>query len=312
MTAEKRIPLHELREITNGFSVDSRIGQGGYGDVYKGLYKGRDVAVKLLHVDTIQGIDDQQYLNEVGNLLRVKHPNIVQLLGYSYETTSELVEHKGKQGLSKHIYRVLCFEYLQGESLDKRLPEESFAPDWSIRYMIIKGICEGLNFLHRCEPPIFHLDLKPANILLDSSMMPKVADFGLSRVISQSHTQVTKQIKGTQAYMPPEFIKDGYISRKNDVFSLGLVMIEIMTGSLGYSGHIEMDEVVQFTQKVLSNWKNRIKATSEYPLEESHQVQTCIDTAMRCMELDRNNRPTIAEVLDTLNKTETHIPKRQV
>ncbi|XP_044386889.1 putative disease resistance protein RGA1 isoform X2 [Triticum aestivum] len=178
--------------------------------------------------------------------------------------------------------------------------------------MIIKGICEGLNFLHRCEPPIFHLDLKPANILLDSSMMPKVADFGLSRVISQSHTQVTKQIKGTQAYMPPEFIKDGYISRKNDVFSLGLVMIEIMTGSLGYSGHIEMDEVVQFTQKVLSNWKNRIKATSEYPLEESHQVQTCIDTAMRCMELDRNNRPTIAEVLDTLNKTETHIPKRQM
>ncbi|XP_044949619.1 putative disease resistance protein RGA3 [Hordeum vulgare subsp. vulgare] len=312
MTAEKRIPLHELHEITNGFSLDSRIGKGGYGDVYKGVYKERDVAVKLLHVDMVHGIDDKEYINEVGNLLRVKHPNIVQLLGYSYETTSELVEHNGKQGFSKHIYRVLCFEYLEGGSLDKHLDEKSFAPDWSTRYMIIKGICEGLDFLHRCQPPIFHLDLKPANILLDRFMVPKVADFGLSRVISESHTQVTKQIKGTQAYMPPEFITDGYISRKNDVFSFGSVMIEIMTGSLGNSGDIEMDEVVQFTQKVLSNWKNRIKATSEYPLEESHQVQICIDTAMRCMELDRNNRPTIAEILDILNKTETHIPKRQM
>ncbi|VAI26281.1 unnamed protein product [Triticum turgidum subsp. durum] len=312
MTAEKRIPLHDLREITNGFSVDARIGQGGYGDVYKGVYNGREVAVKLLHVDTVHGIDDLQYLNEVGNLLRVKHPNIIQLLGYSYETTSELVEHKGKQGFSKHIYRVLCFEYLQGGSLDVRLREKSLAPDWSTRYMIIKGICEGLDFLHRCEPPIFHLDLKPANILLDSSMAPKLADFGLSRLFGGSHTQVTKQIRGTQAYMPPEFIKDGYISHKNDVFSLGLVMVEIMKGSPGYSGYIETDEVAQFTQKVLGNWTNRIKATSEYPLEESHQVQICIDTAMRCMEPDRNSRPNIAEVLDILSKTETHIPKRQI
>ena len=76
--------------------------------------------------------------------------------------------------------------------------EESFAPDWSIRYMIIKGICEGLDFLHRCEPPIFHLDLKPANILLDSSMAPKLADFGLSRLFGGSHTHVTNRVVGTE------------------------------------------------------------------------------------------------------------------
>ncbi|VAH87404.1 unnamed protein product [Triticum turgidum subsp. durum] len=208
--------------------------------------------------------------------------------------------------------KVLCFEYLQGGSLDKHLREESFAPDWSTRYKIIKGICEGLNFLHSCEPPIFHLDLKPANILLDSSMAPKLADFGLSRLFGGSHTHVTNRVVGTEAYMPPEFIKDAYISHKNDVFSLGLVMIEIIKGSSGYSGYIETDEVGQFTQKVLGNWKNRIKATSEYPLEESHQVQICIDTAMRFVEPDRNNRPNIAEVLDILSKTETHIPKRQM
>ena len=77
--------------------------------------------MKLLHVDTVQGIDDQQYINEVDNLLRAKHPNIIQLLGYCYETTSELVKHNGNRCLSQHIYRVLCFEYLQGGSLDKHL-----------------------------------------------------------------------------------------------------------------------------------------------------------------------------------------------
>ncbi|XBI78612.1 hypothetical protein VPH35_088270 [Triticum aestivum] len=311
MTAEKRIPLHILREITNGFSEHSRIGRGGYGDVYKGVYSGREIAVKLLHVDTVLGHDDRQYINEVGNLLRVKHPNIVQLLGYCYEIQNELIEHNGANHFTRHVYRVLFFEYLQGGSLDKHLCEESFAPDWSTRYKIIKGICEGLNFLHSCEPPIFHLDLKPANILLDSSMAPKLADFGLSRLFGGSHTHVTNRVVGTEAYMPPEFIKDAYIAHKNDVFSLGLVMIEIIKGSSGYSGYIETDEVGQFTQKVLGNWKNRIKATSEYPLEESHQVQICIDTAMHCVEPDRNNRPNIAEVLDILRKTETHMPKRQ-
>ncbi|KAF7062945.1 hypothetical protein CFC21_069485 [Triticum aestivum] len=312
MTAEMRIPLHDLRKITTQFSVDSRIGKGGYGDVYKGVYKGRDVAVKLLHVDTVQGIDDLQYLSEVDILSRIKHPNIIQFLGYSYETTSEFVEHKGKKDFSKHIYRVLCFEYLQGGSLDKRLPEKSFAPDWSKRYVIIKGICEGLDFLHGCKPPIFHLDLKPANILLDSEMVPKVADFGLSRFFSGARTHVTKQIRGTQTYMPPEFINDGEISNKNDVFSFGVVMIEIMTGPTGYSNSTGVPDVAQLTQEVLTRWSTTIELTSKYISEELHQVKTCIGLAMHCVDSERNNRPTVADILDALNKTETHIPKKQL
>ncbi|XP_037438965.1 G-type lectin S-receptor-like serine/threonine-protein kinase SD1-13 isoform X1 [Triticum dicoccoides] len=303
MTAEK-IPLHDLLEITNGFSVCSRIGQGEYGDVYRGAYHGKEVAVKLLRVDMVQGIDDQQYINEISHFSRVKHPNVVELLGYSSETRSELVKHKDKQCYVKHIDRALCFEYLHG-SLDKRLPEKSFAPDWSARYKIIKGICEGLNFLHRCEPPIFHLDLKPANILLDSFKVPKLVDFGLARVTNGWHTHVTR-------YMSPEFINDGIISHKNDVFSFGVVMIYIMTGTSDYSDHTEIFGVPQYGKKVHTDWKNRIEATSDCPSEELHQVQTCIDTAMCCVEPDRNNRPTIAEVLDILNKTETHIPKRQL
>uniref|UniRef100_A0A8R7UDA0 non-specific serine/threonine protein kinase n=1 Tax=Triticum urartu TaxID=4572 RepID=A0A8R7UDA0_TRIUA len=129
--------------------------------------------------------------------------------------------------------KIICFEYLQGGSLDKCLCDHSFAPNWSTHYNIIKGISEGLNFLHKCEPQVLHLDLKPANILLDCSMEPKVADFGLSRLFTQSHAHVTERIIGTQKYMPPEFIKDRIISTKNDVFSLGVVMIEIMTRPAG-------------------------------------------------------------------------------
>jgi serine/threonine protein kinase len=138
--------------------------------VKQGVYNGEVIAMKLLHVDTVQGLDDQQFKNEVGNLLRVKHPNIVRLLGYCYEIRFKFVKYNAP----------------------------SLAPNWSTRYNIIKGVCEGLNFLHGCEPPILHLDLKPANILLDSSMVSKVADFGLSRLFTQSRTHVTEKIVGTQ------------------------------------------------------------------------------------------------------------------
>ncbi|VAI54606.1 unnamed protein product [Triticum turgidum subsp. durum] len=304
------IPLHVLKEITNGFSADSRIGRGGYGDVYKGVYNRREVAVKLLHVDTLLGLDDQRYINEVGNLLKVKHPNIIQLLGYCYEIQNELIEHNGANQFSQHIYRVLCFEYLQGGSLDKHLCAQSFAPNWSTRYNIIKGICEGLNFLHECKPQICHLDLKPANILLDSSMEPKVADFGLSRLFTPSHTHITERIIGTRKYMPPEFLNEGKISPKNDVFGFGVVMIEIMAGPAGYSNSFEMHDVAQLMQQVLTNC-TMIEATSNNRSEELRQVKTCIELAMRCVDSERDNRPSVADILDTLNKTETHIPKRQ-
>ncbi|XP_037438962.1 putative disease resistance protein RGA3 [Triticum dicoccoides] len=311
MTTAKNIRLHILEEITNGFSVDSRIGRGGYGDVYKGVYKGEVIAVKLLHDDPEQVLDDRQFHSEVVNLLRVEHPNIVRLRGYCYEAQYKYVEHEGKDRLCKHMYKVLCFEYMQGGSLDKHLQAQSFAPNWSTCYNIIKGICEGLNFLHGCKPPIFHLDLKPANILLDSSMAPKVADFGLSRLFGRSCTHVTEKIIGTQKYMPPEFIKYGIISPKNDVFSLGVIIIEIMTQSM-CTHYSEMGDVKQFIHEVHTNWKNMIEATSEYPSAELHQVQTCIDTAMHCVDPDRNSRPTMADVMDILNKTGIHIPKRQL
>jgi len=308
MTTPVSIPLHILEKITNGFSEKLIIGRGGYGNVYKAVYKGEVIAVKLLHLDLVQLLDDRQFNNEVFNLLRIQHPNIVRLCGYCYETRYKIVEHNRELAFGKHIFRVLCFEYVTGGSLDKHLHAPSLAHSWRTRYSIIKGICEGLNFLHRCKPPILHLDLKPANILIDSSMVPKVADLGLSRLFSGSHTQVTERIRGTQKYMPPEFIKQGYISIKNDVFSLGIVMIEIMAGPTGYSDFLEMEIVAQYVEEVHTSWSTLIKSTSEYPAEELHQVNVCINTAIQCVDSERDNRPTIAVILDVLNRTETHMP----
>ncbi|CAM0958598.1 unnamed protein product [Alopecurus aequalis] len=334
------IPYLLFKKVTNNFSDDRIIGEGGFGKVYKGeLEDGELIAVKMLH--PLQGLNDELFQNEVCNILfKDGHPNIIELLGYCDEIHSEFVEYHGKKLSSKHVYRGMCFEYFPSGSLHKHLvgtmklnfiivisclvinlsicitfsfstcAEKSLAPNWSTRYSIIKGICEGLNFLHGREKPIFHLDLKPDNILLDSFMVPKLADFGLSRLFAQSRTHVTRRTIGTDMYMPPEYIMAGTISSQNDVFSFGVVMIEIMEG---YSLFQQIDDVTQFKKEVLAKCSSMIEPTSEYRKNKLiHQVRTCIDTAMHCVDSERKNRPSIGSILDTLNDTEIDIPNTQL
>ncbi|CAM0958577.1 unnamed protein product [Alopecurus aequalis] len=306
------IPYLLFDRITNNFSPDNIIGSGGFGNVYKQgvLHNNELIAVKLLH--PVEALDGRLFNNEVGNLFRVDHPNIIGLLGYCDEIHSKYVELNGQKVSSKYIYRVLCFEYFPSGSLHKHIWGYTLAPKWGTRYSIIKGICEGLNYLHGCEPPILHLDLKPANILLDNSMIPKLADFGLSRLFAESHTHVTQQKLGTEKYMPPEYINGGNISAKNDVYSLGVVMIEIMVGPDGYSMFQEMHDIAQFKKEVLTKLGSMIEPTSECPSEQLLQMDTCIDTAVCCVDPQREKRPTIQSILKTLNKTETGIPDTQL
>ncbi|XP_045085976.1 uncharacterized protein [Aegilops tauschii subsp. strangulata] len=241
------IPYLLFKKVTKNFSEDRIIGRGGFGKVYKGeLDSGELIAVKMLH--PLQGLDEDLFKNEVcNNLLKVDHPNVIGLLGYCDELHSEFVEHKGDNIAAKHVYRGLCFEYFPNGSLHKHLSEQSLSANWSTRYSIIKGICEGLNFLHGCKPRIFHLDLKPANILLDNSMVPKLADFGLSRLFAESHSHVTERMIGTDKYMPPEYRTDSTISSLYDVFSFGVVMMDIMEG---YSLYQEIDDPTQFKEEL--------------------------------------------------------------
>ncbi|KAF7034430.1 hypothetical protein CFC21_045449 [Triticum aestivum] len=175
-------PFTFLQRITNDFCKERIIGRGGFGVVYKDVHdNGEVVAVKKLY--NLLGLDDGQFKNELLNLMRVQHPNIIRLVGYCSETRDVVVEHNGKLILASMEERALCLEYMHGGTLDKLISDESSGLDWGARYKVIKGICKGLKHLHTgSKDPIYHLDLKPANILLDKDMTPKIGDFGMSRL----------------------------------------------------------------------------------------------------------------------------------
>ncbi|XP_066165395.1 uncharacterized protein [Oryza sativa Japonica Group] len=300
------LPVHFLEDITKKFSDHQIVGSGGYGQVYKGvLTNGTEIAVKKLY--DLRGLDDVQFSNEFSNLMRVQHKNIVRFIGYCNEARHELMEVNGEDVLCKMIYKVLCFEYLPRGSLENYLHEESRGLDWCTRYKIIMGICEGLSYLHGgLEEPILHLDLKPANILLDNNMVPKIADFGVSRPFGGSHTHTTKVCVGSEYYMAPEYLAQRKISNKNDIFSLGIIIIQIMVGHKGYSKYGEMSSTQQFVDLVANNWRNRIGDTSMHAKEECQQVKKCVEIAVRCVEVDRHSRPAINDIIHELKQTEIY------
>jgi len=180
--------------------------------------------MKKLH--QLQGLDDKAFHSEFRNLIKVHHQNVVRLIGYCYESRYKYLDHNGDKIFAKEMERILCFEYMEGGSLDKHISgillstgafsmlkhhsvalyvlfffiaDESCDLDWPTCYEIIKGTCEGLNHLHNAQDrPIFHLDLKPANILLDKNKVAKIADLGLSRLVASTETHKTKTRDGTQ------------------------------------------------------------------------------------------------------------------
>ncbi|CAM0871586.1 unnamed protein product [Alopecurus aequalis] len=297
------ITLQLIEKITNNFSDDQRIGIGGFGDVYKGVLNGEVIAVKKLHV--MQGIDDKAFTNEFRNLMKVEHRNIIRLIGYCYEIRHKHAEINGELVLAKIIERVVCFKYMEGGSLAEKISDESCGLDWPTRYKIIKGTCEGLNHLHNGRPNdhIYHLDLKPENILLDKNMMATIVDFGLSRLFASSKTHITQTLKGTVEYMPPEFIDKHRITKKYDVFSVGVIIIKIIAGAQGYTHCCDMSSPQHFIEDVHEKWKKRLQAMPKqdntYEIN-TLEVQRCIELAVRCVEANPENRPMIKEVVDEL------------
>ncbi|XP_037423849.1 tyrosine-protein kinase JAK2-like isoform X2 [Triticum dicoccoides] len=288
-----------LEHITNVFSEQNIVGRGASGVIYKGvLDNGEEVAVKKLH-QTLS-IDDDLFKKEVNNVMRAQHENIVRLVGYCHHTSPIIAEYEGKHVSASVVERVICFEYMQRGSLDDQLSGESCKLDWDKCYKIIKGICEGLNYLHKVVPAIYHLDLKPGNILLDKDMVAKIGDFGLSRLFDTTQTYMTTSgvIKGTRGYMPPEYINEHKISRKFDVFSLGVIIIEMMAGKDGYFNypHIPRKE---FIEHVCKKWQVRLQASMRSHIFE--EVRTCIEIALKCVEYDRTRRPTVAQILQELS-----------
>ncbi|MQM03722.1 hypothetical protein Taro_036503 [Colocasia esculenta] len=213
------IPLFNFEAIasaTKDFSRDNIIGEGGFGIVYKGnLEDGQEVAVKRLSLHCVHGVDG--FKNEVVLIARLQHRNLVRLLGCCI---------RGDEWM-------LVFEYMPNKSLDAFLFDDGrrHLLDWRKRSNIIMGVARGLLYLHQdSRLRIIHRDLKAGNILLDADMNPKISDFGTARIIGGDQMEVTMRVVGTRGYMSPEYAMDGVFSTKSDVFSFGVLTLEIISG----------------------------------------------------------------------------------
>ncbi|VAI93787.1 unnamed protein product [Triticum turgidum subsp. durum] len=231
------LPFALLKNITDNFSEEREIGQGGFGTVYKGVLPNGNVAVK--RIMNSHTIDENLFYGEVNSLLKVNHQNVVRFLGYCANTEQIAVKLDGAR---EYIYaeireRLFCFEYISNGSLQKHITDESSGLEWDMRYEMIKGICTGLHFLHeKCR--IVHLDLKPENILMDTTMIPKISDFGLSKIFGSKQSRIiTNHCTGSRGYMAPEYSIQGIVSMKADIFSLGVIIIEIITGHRDYPSY---------------------------------------------------------------------------
>ncbi|KAM0891218.1 hypothetical protein ACQ4PT_026535 [Festuca glaucescens] len=288
-TAEpKALPLSLLEDITGDFSADQEIGRGGFAVVYKGILGDRAVAVKRL---SNAFMDETKFHREVECLMQVKHKNVVRFLGYCADRQGNMERYNGKLVMADVHQRLLCFEYITKGGLDKYIIDAH--REWRMCYTIIIGICEGLQYLH--ENHIVHLDLKPANILLDNNMIPKITDFGLSRCFDENQSQdITKTVLGTIGYMASELREGGVIACSSDLFSLGVIIIEILTGQKGY----------QATEDVLESWSDRLEASERDALLE--QIRVCYETALECIDFNPKKRPPTAQnIIDRLHLTES-------
>ncbi|XP_062213338.1 cysteine-rich receptor-like protein kinase 25 isoform X2 [Phragmites australis] len=229
---------HQIKQGTESFNEETnKLGEGGFGQVYKGKFhiKGEemDVAVKRVTDQTAA----KQLLDELSVLAKLVHKNVVQLVGFC---TDDMWSCFGK----KKLY--ICNELMSNGSLDKHIffdsEENGRKPlSWSSRYEIIRGICDGLQYIHGyCNKKISHMDIKPSNILLDEGMVPKIADFGLSRVFKTKDIsqKVTQNVIGSQGYIAPEYINHGIVGRKCDIYSLGILILAIVMGT-GPQGRID-------------------------------------------------------------------------
>uniref|UniRef100_A0AAT9V5F4 non-specific serine/threonine protein kinase n=1 Tax=Aegilops longissima TaxID=4486 RepID=A0AAT9V5F4_AEGLO len=273
-----RLSYPFLSSITGDFSRE--IGRGGFGIVYQGDIGTSKVAVKKLFIS--ESFSDTLFVDEIKCLLRAKHNNVVRFLGYCADTHGKLASFNGNHVMSELPHRLLCFEYVPNGDLRKYLKDESHKDEWKIRYQMIRGICRGLNYLHGQR--VNHLDLKPANILLDACMEPKIADFGLSRCFDEGISRVhTKVVRGTVGCIAPETINNGEITFKSDIYGLGIIIIKLLT---------------RCNNCDFENWLTSLDM--DHP-----RVKSLAEIAQTCVQMDQHKRPTICEIMQKLDEIES-------
>nr|XP_008383133.1 cysteine-rich receptor-like protein kinase 10 [Malus domestica] len=285
-------------EATRNFSEENKLGQGGFGPVYWGkLTTGQEVAVKRLSRCSGQGTEE--FKNELILIYELQHTNLVRLFGFCI--------HEDE--------RMLIYEYMPNKSLDYFLFDSIRRRqlDWKSRFNIIEGITQGMLYLHKySRTKVIHRDLKAGNILLDKNMNPKIADFGMARIFTQELQANTMRIVGTHGYMPPEYVMGGHFSVKSDVYSYGVLMLEIISGRKNNSFYNE-DRVLNLVGHAWELWKeDRETELMDPTLVETctrHQVLRCVQVGLLCVEEKAADRPTMSELISMLTNESVQLPE---
>ncbi|RWW28018.1 hypothetical protein GW17_00007518 [Ensete ventricosum] len=280
----RKYSIEEIEIATDQFSASLKIGEGGYGPVYRACLDHTPVAIKVLRPDAAQG--RKQFQQEVEVLSSIRHPNMVLLLGACPE------------------YGCLVYEYMDSGSLEDRLFRRGNTPSipWSVRFKIAAEIATGLLFLHQAKPePLVHRDLKPGNILLDRNYVSKISDVGLARLVPPSVANQVTQYRmtstaGTFCYIDPEYQQTGMLGTKSDIYSFGIMLLQIITAKppMGLTHHVERAiERGSFTDMLDATVK-------DWPVEEALGFAKL---ALKCAELRRKDRPDLGTVvLPELNR----------
>uniref|UniRef100_A0A7N0T2G1 non-specific serine/threonine protein kinase n=1 Tax=Kalanchoe fedtschenkoi TaxID=63787 RepID=A0A7N0T2G1_KALFE len=276
----KNFSLAELQAATNNFSPENLIGEGGYSEVYKGqIEDGEQVAIKRLSGEMSEEMT-ADFLSELGIIVHVNHPNIAKLVGYGVEGGMHIVLELSPNG---SLSSLLC-------GAKEKL-------NWGVRYKIAVGTSEGLFYLHEgCQRRIIHKDIKAANILLTEDFEPQISDFGLAKWLPEQWTHhVVSKIEGTFGYLPPEFFMHGIVDEKTDVYSFGVLLLELITGRMA------LDK----SQKSLVLWakpliaRNSIDELVDPSLSGTYdveQMKRMILTASLCIHESPADRPQMKDV----------------
>ncbi|XP_027348485.1 probable serine/threonine-protein kinase PIX13 [Abrus precatorius] len=296
----------DLKSATKSFKSDTLLGEGGFGRVYKGWLdektltparagSGMVVAIKKLNPESTQGF--QEWQSEVNFLGRLSHPNLVKLLGYCWDDDELLLvyEFMPKGSLENHLFR--------------RNP--NIEPlSWNTRLKIAIDAARGLAFLHSSEKQVIYRDFKASNILLDGNYKAKISDFGLAKFgPSGGESHVTTRIMGTYGYAAPEYIATGHLYVKSDVYGFGVVLLEMLTGlrALDTKRPTGQHNLVEWVKPYLSS-KKKLKTIMDAKIEGQYSPKAALQAAqltLKCLEPDPKQRPSMKDVLETLEAIET-------
>ncbi|KDP20853.1 hypothetical protein JCGZ_21324 [Jatropha curcas] len=296
------LPLFDFNSIivaTNNFDIENKLGQGGYGPVYKGkLLDGKDVAIKRLSSSSRQG--PEEFKNEVMLISKLQHRNLVRLIGCCIEGGE----------------KILIYEYMPNKSLDTYLfdPTRKAELDWNKRINIITGVARGLLYLHRDSClRVIHRDLKVSNILLDEKMNPKISDFGLARIFEGTQDLgSTHRVVGTLGYMAPEYLLGGIYSEKSDVFGFGVLILEIVSGrkANSFQNHDQHMSLLAYA------WQSWCESSGVGMIDQAldnsfsaSEVSRCVNIGLLCVQDHSADRPTMAAIDSMLSGEKSKLPQ---